>query len=86
MKVVGKTEDGYICEVNHSEIEKFLNLYYGKLQRINIGAIIDLGKGYDFYQDTKKCLEITQNFINSNKNIIESILNGIQIMGHRKED
>ena len=30
MKVLGTTDGGYVCEISHTEIEKFLNLYYGQ--------------------------------------------------------
>ena len=31
MKVIGESKTGYICEVGHSELEMYLNLYYNKL-------------------------------------------------------
>lgn len=51
MKVIGKTRTGwdaeYICTVKHCELEKFLGLYYNKLKEIEVGEVVDLGKGYD---------------------------------------
>lgn len=49
MKVIAKaSESRYICEVSHEELEKFLNKYYGKLQKLSVGEEVNLGQGYDF--------------------------------------
>lgn len=49
MKVIAKaSESKYLCEVSHEELEKYLNQYYGKLDKLVVGEEIDLGKGYDF--------------------------------------
>ena len=37
MKVIAKVDsDKYICEVDHAEIEKFMDLYYGKMKKLNV--------------------------------------------------
>lgn len=49
MKVIAKASESiYLCEVSHDELEKFLNQYYGKLQKLSVGQEIDLGLGYSF--------------------------------------
>lgn len=49
MKVIAKAhETTYICEVSHSELEKFMNLYYGKMNKLVVGQEVNLGQGYDF--------------------------------------
>ena len=49
MKVIAKANDStYLCEVSHSEIEKFLNQYYGKQPKLSVGDSVNLGQGYDF--------------------------------------
>lgn len=49
MQVIAKVNsDTYICQVSHTELEKFLNLYYGKMPDLRVGETIDLGKGYDY--------------------------------------
>lgn len=49
MKVLAKANDStYICEVSHSEVEKFLNKYYGDLGKLSVGDVVNLGQGHDF--------------------------------------
>lgn len=79
MKVIGKTQDGYIAEINHSEIEKFLGLYYNKMERIEVGDTIDLGKGYDHHQDIKRAFEKTQDFIKAHDHIVKAIISGLDL-------
>lgn len=80
MKVIGKTgdRDSYICVVNHVELEKFLNLYYGKLNRLEVGDSVDLGKGHDFASEAASAMHSTQQFIKDNQKIVTAILNGLQ--------
>jgi len=81
MKIIGKGANGdYIANVSHTELEKFLNQYYGKLDRLSIGEDVDLGLGYDFKSDIERALNKTQDFIEGNGKIITAILNGIQIV------
>lgn len=74
MKVIGKTQDGYIAEISHHEIEKFLNLYYNKLGKLSLNEEIDLGKGYDFYHASQAALTETRSFIEKNGKIIQGII------------
>ena len=86
MKVIGKGgNEVYICEVSHTEIEKFLNLYYGRLDNLRVGEEINLGKGHDFFEETSHALKETRNFIGANKRVIESILNGVDVLCNFKE-
>lgn len=49
MKVIAKANDStYLCEVSHTELEKFLNQYYGKHPKLSVGDSVNLGQGYDF--------------------------------------
>lgn len=49
MKVIAKiSEDKYICEVSHVELEKFMDKYYGNMQKLSVGHELNLGQGYDF--------------------------------------
>ena len=49
MKVIAKSNDStYICEVSHTELEKFLDQYYGRMQKLSVGQEINLGQGHDF--------------------------------------
>lgn len=49
MKVIARVNNGKVlCEVTDEEIEKFHNLYYGKMRRIEVGQEFDLGIGHDF--------------------------------------
>jgi hypothetical protein len=81
MKVIGKGHDQmYICEVTHREIEKFMGLYYNNMNKLGIGDEINLGRGYDYLTETKEALKKTEDFIKSNKKVVEAILNGINLM------
>ena len=84
MKVIARKNSGsslsYICEVSHTELEKFLNLYYGKFNQLKEGDEIDLAKSYDFASDTRQALQTTENFINDHKTVIKSILKGSLIV------
>ena len=82
MKVIGKSgRDRYICEVSHAEIEKHMNLYYGKMKSVEVGEEIDLGKGYDFSVDIRDAMGKTSEFIKANKKIVSAITDGIMICG-----
>ena len=86
MKVIGKSgRDSYICEVTHTEIEKFMNLYYSNMKKFEVGDEVDLGKGYDFSVQTQNAMKKTEDFIAGNKEIIEAILNGISVVGHASQ-
>lgn len=78
MKVIGMAKDGvYLCEVTHAEIEKFLNLYYGKMGRMKVSETIDLGKGYDYASQIGDAMRKTQEFISANQQVVTAILNGL---------
>jgi len=87
MKIIGKINyRNYICEVNHEELEKFLNLYYNKLKEPMIGDVIDLSKGYNFYRDTKEALQETSIFIKANKKVIDTITDAFIILGTKVDE
>lgn len=49
MKVIAKANDSkYICEVSHEELEKFMNQYYGSLEKLSVGQEVNLGQGHNF--------------------------------------
>ena len=76
MKVIGKIENGrYICEVSHTEIEQFLDMYYGKMKELAVGENIDLGSGYKHYEETRMALKETQDFFKANIKNIKAITN-----------
>lgn len=89
MKVLASRQENYktvyICEIRHDELEKFLNLYYDKLKQLKDGEEFDLGKGYNFMQDTVAALKKTEDFIKSNANIINTITTGICVMANLAE-
>jgi len=38
MKIIGTVSNKtYICEVTHTELEKFMNLYYDNLKTLKVG-------------------------------------------------
>ena len=78
MKVIATTTDRKVlCEIDHSELEKFLGLYYGKMDRLKIGDEVDLGRGYDYHSDTVSAFQETKKFIEANEKIITAITNGL---------
>jgi hypothetical protein len=91
MKIIGIVSESrfdrrkYICEVSHSEIEKFLNLYYDKLERLSAGDTVDLGTGYDFHDDIKTALETTKKFIKDNQKTVNAIMNGLTVVANKKK-
>ena len=86
MKVVAIKRDGtYLCEVKHAEIERFMNLYYGKMDKLKEGESLDLSKGYDWYHQTIAALKKTQDFIESNGKMISTIMTGIKMLGTNEQ-
>jgi hypothetical protein len=83
VKVIGITEEGwnkkYICTVEHTELEKFLGLYYDKLKKLKPGDEVDLGKGYDHADEIKDAMTKTRDFVQANQKVITAILNGLSI-------
>lgn len=87
MEVIGTVESGtYLCRVSHTEIEKYLNLYYNKKDRLKVGDVVNLGQGYDFLRDAEVALKKTEEFIAANKHVIETIVTGISVMSRREKD
>lgn len=86
MKIIGiGHRDSYLCEVSHSEIEKFLNLYYGNKHRLKVGEKVDLGKGHDFASDAQSACRVTREFIEKNGAVIRTIMDGITFLGTKEE-
>ena len=87
MKVLAKTGgNSFICEVSEVEVKKFMNTYYNRITQLEIGGEVDLAKGYDFASDARASLKKTQEFIESNGEIIKSIIDGVKIFGVVKGD
>ena len=85
MKVLGLSETGYnkkyICEVDHRELEKFLNQYYDKMKKLDVGDEVDLGKGYDFASDAKSAFGSLSETIEKNGKVLRAITEGISFLG-----
>ena len=79
--IAKKNQDTYICELSHTELEKFMDLYYNHLKYLDVGQEFNLGEGHDFHRDTLDALKKTQEFIKSNEKIIHTILNGVSLVG-----
>ena len=75
----GYSKENYIAVVNHTELEKFLNLYYGKRDKLNVGDEVDLGAGYDYAADISRAMRETRSFVKANGKIITAILSGLNI-------
>lgn len=80
MRIIGKGGgDFYIAMINHTELEKFLGLYYGNMKRLEVGSDVDLGKGYDYAADIQSAMKKTSDLITSNQSVIAAIMNGLTI-------
>lgn len=81
MKVIAKkSSDVYLCEVSHTEIEKFMNLYYNNRKRLEVGEFIDLSKGHDFYGKTRVALTKTEEFFKAHESTVKAIADGFLLM------
>lgn len=76
MKVIAKaSQSKYLCEVEHTELEKFFDRYYGEIEALEVGREIDLGKGYNFSTRIEQaCKSMTQamNDFDSARNVMTS--------------
>jgi hypothetical protein len=86
MKVIGKTKHGYICEVDHSELEKYMNLYYGNMGKLETGEELDLGKGYEFKNDIVSAMNKTEDLVKSHSKVLEAMARGINFLGRVKDE
>jgi len=86
MKVIGKIDaNKYICEVSHTEIEKAVGKYYGKLPQLRVGQCLNLASGYNYHRDIMSALKKTKEFIEAHDNIIRAIMNGLQLVNYKDE-
>ncbi len=74
MQVLAKVDaETFICQVKQDELEKFYNLYYGRMATLGVGQIIDLGKGYDYSaqigQACRKMTDAMEAFSNAQKTL-----------------
>lgn len=52
MKIIGDAGNkNYLVEISHTEIEKVIGKYYGKLKALKVGEVVDIAAGYDFASD-----------------------------------
>jgi len=83
MKIIGKeARERYIAVVSHSEIEKFLGLYYASKDRLavlEVGDEVDLGAGHDHAREIKRALEQVESFVNAHQKITKAITEGLSI-------
>lgn len=80
MKVIGTAgSNTYLCEINHTELEKFMGLYYRKLGPLKVGDVVDLGKGHDHSAEIKAAMNTTRAFIENNSKIVNAIINGLRV-------
>ena len=83
MKVIATVEyHKYICQVDHRELEKFMNLYYtrdDKLIDLKVGDEIDLSKGFDHASEIKSALNESKKFIEASSKIVAAITTGIAL-------
>lgn len=55
MQIIGKVNgDTYLAQVTHTELEKAADLYYGKLPKLDVGAVVDLAAGHDYRDEIRE--------------------------------
>lgn len=80
MKIIGKSNgDKYIAEIEHYEIERFLDLYYDKLKMLKPGDEIDLGEGYKIEEKLRKVFDAYSSLIASHSEAIKSLTRGVMV-------
>lgn len=82
MKIMGIIEPGrkYLAEVSQDELEKFMNKYYRNMPRLEVGDTVDLGKGYDFLQETREVCRSLKETIEKGSRYIGPLTEGIVFM------
>ena len=63
MKIIGKTSENggdYLAIINHTELEKLTDKYYGQLSALKVGDSMDLGAGYNFRGDIQSACRAMQ--------------------------
>ena len=76
MQVLGVSgRDKYIVEIEHTELEKYLDLYYNNLKPLKVGDVIDLSDWYRY--KTATALTSTQKFFQDNVENIKAITNAM---------
>ena len=88
MRVIGKVDHHkYICEISHSEIEKYLDRYYNhdNLSPLQVGQVFDLGKGHDWAKSIQPAMRSLQDLIKKNGEIVRALTTGFQILGANEE-
>ena len=78
MQVLGVSgHNKYIVEIEHTELEKYLDLYYNNLKPLKVGDVIDLSDGHRYYHKTATALTSTQKFFKDNVENIKAITNAM---------
>lgn len=83
MKVIGTTQQSgeYIAIVNHTELEKLTDKYYGKLSPLKVGEEMDLGAGYDFKADIVHACKQMQDAVKAFNNAQTTMLKFAVMVG-----
>lgn len=84
MKVIGKSKDGwdqeYICTVSHTELEKFMNLYYDKMKKLDVGSVVDLGAGHDHASEIRVAFGKLQDLAKSHAQVFTALGSGLNLV------
>ncbi|OPY03505.1 MAG: hypothetical protein A4E60_00170 [Syntrophorhabdus sp. PtaB.Bin047] len=82
MKIMGIIEPGrkYLAEVSQDEMEKFMNKYFRNMPRLEVGDTVDLGKGYDFLEQTREVCWSVKELIEKGSRYIGPLTEGIVMM------
>jgi hypothetical protein len=68
----------YMCSISHRELERFMDLYYGNMKRLEVGEEVDLARGHDFAAEMQSAFSKTKEFIESHQQIVNAIMNGLR--------
>ena len=70
MLIIGiQDSDNYLAVVNHTELEKASNLYYGNMKKLKVGDSVDLGQGYNF---SSKIESVCRDMLSATKSFDEA--------------
>lgn len=86
MKIIATTKNGYVCEIDHSELEQCLDKYYNKLKELKEGEEVDLSKGYEWHQRITEALRQIKDHVKTHKAVFDSITAGAIFLIDEPED
>lgn len=77
MKVIAKvSESRFLCEIREEELERFLNLYYGKMEKMTVGKEYDLSKSFELDRSIADATKKLESIVDEAHEITSSLKSG----------